>query len=165
VLNAESVKETIARGVENGVLAYVGKGKGGRYEPFHFGTSLDPADVEVSDEMFVLNADESKKHVEPPRVTTLVVSLAQAMVEPAKKQSFTAKGRDQHERDIDAGKVTWSATGGTIDQDGVFRAAQDEGNFLVTASVGNLRGTASVTVAKRGVIPPPLPVKELTSLL
>jgi len=44
LLDGDSVKETIARGVGNGVLAYVGKGKGGRYNPFHFGVSLDAAE-------------------------------------------------------------------------------------------------------------------------
>src|SRR5262249_50686747 len=69
---------------------------------------------------------------------------------------------DQHGRDIDAGTVAWTATGGTVDEDGVFQAGQDEGNFLVTATAGNVRGTASVTVAKPGVGPPPVkpPVKR-----
>ena len=56
------MKETVARGVENGILAYVGKGKGGSYEPFHFGNSIAPADVEISNEMFVITAEEAKKH-------------------------------------------------------------------------------------------------------
>ncbi|HEV3255298.1 MAG TPA: DUF499 domain-containing protein [Gemmataceae bacterium] len=165
LLNAESVKETIARGVENGILAYVGKGEGGRYEPFHFGTSLDPHDVEISDEMFVITADEARKHIEPPRLTTLVVTPAQVSVEPGKKQSFMAKGLDQHQREIPAGQLSWTATGGTIDQSGVFGAAADEGSFLVTAKVADTCGIASVTVAKPGTAPvvvKPLPVKDIT---
>ena len=61
--------------------------------------------------MFVITAEEAKKHVEPPRLATLVVSPAQATVEPGKKQTFTAKGLDQHGRDIDAGQVAWTAHG------------------------------------------------------
>jgi hypothetical protein len=162
LLDGDSVKETIARGVENGVLAYVGKGRSGRYEPFLFGTSLSPDEVEISDEMFLLTAEEAKKHVEPPRLTTLGVSPSQATVEPGKKQTFTAKGLDQHGQDIDAGPVAWTATGGTVDAEGVFQAGPDEGNFLVTATAGSIRGTASVTVAKPGVVPPIIkpPVKQ-----
>jgi hypothetical protein len=155
LLDGDSVKETIARGVENGVLAYVGKGKGGRYEPFHFGASLDPAEVEISDEMFVLTADEAKKHVEPPRLATLTVAPPQVVVEPGKRQTLTAKGLDQHGRDIDAGQVTWSATGGAVGPDGVFVAGQDEGNFLVTASAGEVRGSAVVTITKGAASTPP----------
>ena len=116
--------------------------------------------------MFVITAEEAKKHVEPPRLTTLVVTPAQTAEEPGKKQTFSAKGLDQHGRDIDAGKVTWTVTGGTIDRDGVYAAGQDEGNFLVTAVAGEARGTAGLTVAKPGVAPLPIkpPVNDTTGL-
>jgi hypothetical protein len=140
------------------VLAYVGKGRSGRYEPFFFGTGLSPDEVEISDEMFVITGEEAKKHVEPPRLTTLAVSPSQATVGPGKKQTFQALGLDQHGRDIDAGQVAWTAMGGAVDADGVFQAGPDEGNFVVTATAGSTRGTASVTVAKPGVVTPP-PVK------
>jgi hypothetical protein len=39
LLNAEGVKETISRGVTEGLLAYVGKKGHGRYEPFVFNKS------------------------------------------------------------------------------------------------------------------------------
>jgi hypothetical protein len=113
--------------------------------------------------MFVITGEEAKKHVEPPRLATLAVSPAQATVEPGKKQTFTPKGLDQHGRDLDAGQVAWTATGGTVDADGVFQAGPDEGSFLVTATAGSVRGSASVTVAKPGVTPQPVvkpPVKQ-----
>src|SRR5947209_12890626 len=103
-----------------------------------FETSLSPDEVEISDEMFVITAEEAKKHVEPPRLATLVVSPAQATVEPGKKQTFTAKGLDQHGQDIDTGPVTWTATGGAVDAEGVFHAGADEGNFLMTATAGSI---------------------------
>ena len=143
----------------------MGAASPGRYKPFHFGGSLRPDEVEISDEMFVITAEEAKKHVEPPRLTTVIVTPAQTVVEPGKKQSFAAKGLDQHGRDIDAGTATWTATGGAIDREGVFTAGPDEGNFLVTAATGTVRGTAGVTVAEPGVTPPiNPPVKETTGL-
>jgi hypothetical protein len=44
----------------------------------------------------------------------------------------------------------------------VFKAGPEEGNFLVTATAGGVRGTASVTVAKPGVSPPAIkaPAKQ-----
>ena len=57
LLNAESIKHTIARGVEDGVLAYIGKSADGKYVPFMFERSLDPADVEISDETFILTRE------------------------------------------------------------------------------------------------------------
>jgi hypothetical protein len=164
LLNPESIKETIARGVGNHTLAYVGKGKGGRYDPFLFGKSLQPDEVEISDEMFVITAEEAKKHVAPPRLTSVVITPGQTVIEPGKKQTFSSKGLDQHGREIDPGKVAWGATGGTIDAAGVFQAGKDEGNFLVTAAVGELKGTASVTIGKGTIppLPPPPPLKGLS---
>src|SRR5262249_16173933 len=50
LLNPDAVKETIARGVSNGQLAYVSKIAGGRYHPFYFERSLNPSDIEISEE-------------------------------------------------------------------------------------------------------------------
>jgi hypothetical protein len=36
LLNPDSIKDTIARGVENGMLGYVGKKVDGSYEPFYW---------------------------------------------------------------------------------------------------------------------------------
>lgn len=64
VLNAESIKDTIVRGVENGVLAYVGKSTTGKYQPFAFKKSLSPADVEFSEDMYVIKAETAQACVE-----------------------------------------------------------------------------------------------------
>ena len=45
-------------------------------------------------------------------------------------------------------ELVWSATGGAIDTQGIFRAGQDGGTFSVTASAGNIQGTATVDILK-----------------
>jgi hypothetical protein len=40
LLNPDSIKDTIARGVQNGMLGYVGKKGDGSYAPFHWNSSL-----------------------------------------------------------------------------------------------------------------------------
>jgi hypothetical protein len=60
LLNPETIKDTIARGVSNGQLAYVGKVPGERYRPFHFGATLSAPDVEISDEMFIVTAETAE---------------------------------------------------------------------------------------------------------
>ena len=57
LLNAESIKQTVVRGVQDGLLAYVGKGRDGRYVPFMFERSVDPSDVEISDETFIITRE------------------------------------------------------------------------------------------------------------
>lgn len=148
LLNAEAVKDTIARGVTGGMLAYVGKSGSGRYEPFYFETHLDQTEVEVSEDMFILKDKDARKHVEPPKMTTLSLSPAQAALTPGKRQAFVAKGLDQHGQEIAVSGVFWTATGGTIQPDGVFLAGTDEGNFAVTVAADGVSAIASVTIQK-----------------
>jgi hypothetical protein len=49
---------------------------------------------------------------------------------------------------------TRKATGGTIDKNGVFTAEKDEGNFVITATIGGITGSVNLTIAKEGAIPP-----------
>ncbi len=85
--------------------------------------------------------------VEPPKLTTLVVSPEQVQLKPEQRQRFTVRGLDQHGREIALARVAWKATGGKIDQNGTFIAGHNaKGNFTVTASVGHISGLASVTV-------------------
>ena len=61
---------------------------------------------------------------------------------------------DQHNREIAIDDVVWKPTGGSIDKNGVFTAGKDEGNFVITATVGGITGSVNLTIAKEGTIPP-----------
>lgn len=61
LLNAEVIKDTIARGVSNGLLAYVGK-KGSEYEPFVYGRNLNASEVEISDDMFIIMKETAENY-------------------------------------------------------------------------------------------------------
>lgn len=159
LLNADTIKDTIAKGVTNGILGYVGQ-LGDEYQPFYFETDLHPYDVEISDDMFIITKevaqDYKEKQVEEPKLTAVVVSPQHTHLQPGASETFTARGLDQHQRDMAIGPVTWSASSGTIDAQGVFVAGQAEGDITVTATVGGLSGSATVTV-RSGVAPPPPP--------
>lgn len=71
LLNADALKHTITRGVEEGVLAYVAKSADGTYAPFMFERSLDPADVEISDETFLLTRDAALAYREAQTKTAV----------------------------------------------------------------------------------------------
>ncbi len=159
LLDPEAIKDTIARGVSNGILAYVGQVGESGYQPFYFETELYPHDVEISGDMFIITAEEARKHVEPSSLTSILVSPPHASLRPGQGQAFAAQGLDQHGRAMDAGGVAWEASGGSINQDGLFTAGQGEGNFVVTASAGVISGSATVVVTKREkpLPPPPLP--------
>jgi hypothetical protein len=62
LLNPESIKDTIARGVENGMLAYVGSQVNGTYTPFHWNSSLPPQDVEISSDVFLIQREVAETY-------------------------------------------------------------------------------------------------------
>jgi hypothetical protein len=148
LLNSETIKDTIARGVAEGAMAYVGKALTGGYTPFLFKKNMTPADVEISDDIYLIKAEEALKHIEPPKLVQLVVSPSMVQLKPGIKQTFAVKGLDQFGRDMDVVGSKWSATGGQIDKDGVFTAGTDEGSFLVTAEAQGKAGTAGVAIIK-----------------
>jgi WD40 repeat protein len=92
--------------------------------------------------------DASVTVAEPARVVSLVISPSQVQLEFGQSQRFSVRGLDQYGNGISIGKVTWSATGGTIKSDGTFQASYEEGNITVTARVGKISGYASVTVVE-----------------
>lgn len=157
LLNADSVKETIATGVTNGILAYVGKTSDGRYDPFHFEKSLSAAEVEICEDMYIVTAEVARKHIQPPTLTSIAVSPPSVVVRPGDTKQFIVSGLDQHGHPMVLEEIHWSATGGSIDMSGVF-TAQDEGYNKVFASVGELSVAVPVQItATNEETPPPPP--------
>jgi hypothetical protein len=86
----------------------------------------------------------------PSVLTTIVVSPSSVSVQTGGTQQFTATGLDQFGQPVNPQPTfSWSVTGGgTISPSGLFTAgATTGGPFTVTAAVGALAGTASVTVS------------------
>lgn len=65
LLNVESLKDTILRGVQNGILAYIGKTEDNKYDPFYYEETILSSDIEFSEDMFVIQksiAEEYRKN-------------------------------------------------------------------------------------------------------
>lgn len=62
LLNGDVIKDTIVRGVENGMLAYVGKKGDGSYFPFHWQASLGAQDIEISDDMYLIQQEVAEAY-------------------------------------------------------------------------------------------------------
>lgn len=148
LIKPDSIKSTISRGVENGVLAYVGK-QGTKYEPFFFEKSLFAGDVEISDDMFILTAEEARKNIEPRKLVSIRIVPPSVTLEPKKTYSFIAKGYDQHNDEINIDKVDWNTSYGTITDAGVLTVEETEGVYKVTASSDGISATSTVTVHKK----------------
>ena len=159
LLSADGVKETIARGVSQGIIAYAGKRPDGRYDPFVFERELTPMEVEISGDVVILTAEEAKKHVEPPKLTAVAISPQEARVKPGGHITFQARGMDQHGRPMALPDLGWSAKGGEIDAKGGFKAGKEEGEYLVEATAGGLSAQATVAITKEDSPSPPPPPK------
>ncbi len=156
LLNPEAIKETIARGVGAELLGYVGKSPEGGYKPFYFGRSLSPAEVEISDEMFIITAEEAKKHIEPKKLTRIGPSAEFLNLRPGEQHSLAVIGYDQHGSQMNVPEPKWSASSGKITSNGLYIAPNEEGDYEVTVSSGALRAVATVQVTRQPA-PPPIP--------
>jgi hypothetical protein len=159
LLDPDSIRDTIARGVTEGHIAYVAESPAGGYDPFLYKEPMEANDVEISDDIYILTAEEAAKHIEPPRLDKLLVNPTSMQLKPGVKQIFRAEALDQFGRSFPVSEITWTATGGMVDEDGVFTAGPDEGRFLVTVASEGRSATASVVVAKEAK-PPIQPSKS-----
>jgi len=63
LLKADSLRETMSRGVGEGFFAYVAKRPDGEYEPFVFKSMLPSGDVEISNEVFLIRKDAAEAYL------------------------------------------------------------------------------------------------------
>jgi hypothetical protein len=83
------------------------------------------------------------------RVLTSIVVTGPRRVAFNKTKQFTANGFDQLGDPISTGTVIWTATGGTIDETGLFTAGETAGEFAVTATVGLITKDVVVRVLEK----------------
>ena len=148
LLKSETIKDTISRGVSEGHIAYAARSAKGKLDPFIYKAALDSSDVEISEDTFILTAEEAEKHIQPPKLTRLLISPPEATLKPSVKQTFSVEGFDQFGQELKVKDTSWNATGGKIGSEGVFAAGEDEGNFVVTVETQGILATANVTIAK-----------------
>lgn len=147
LLNVEKLKDTISRGIANGILAYVGKSGSGKYDPFYFETQLDPTEIEFTDDMFIVTAEEARKSIEPPKLSYLEIKPQYSAIKPGQSFTFSVRGLDQFGQEYSLDKVSWSATGGEINNKGVFKIIDGEGEYIVSAQVDNIKAEARISVS------------------
>ncbi len=153
LINLESIKRTIAAGVTDGIIGYAVKDASGRLKLQKLKESLFDADVEISDDVFILKADEAQKLREPPRLAQLVVRPAHVIVKPGDRASFSYSGLDQYGQPIMVAEVEWAATGGSIDSKGIFIAGKDGGAFTASAKSDGGEAIAEVRIATKDEVP------------
>lgn len=119
LLNQEAVKDTISRGLDSGVLAYVGKAGDGTYRPFVYKKPMPATDIELSEEMFIISKERADDYLargatpkapeqsgppQPPDANTPVPASPQ---DPTGSASGARRGNDSTPPPEIAG-FTWS---------------------------------------------------------
>ncbi len=146
---AEAIKDTIAKGVSAGLLAYVGKTPSGKYEPFIYKETLSTSDVELTEDVYIISAkiaDDYQQNVRDSGQTAAIrLSPASIILQPGGRQVFQVECYDRRGEKIVPGYITWSASNGVINEQGIYEAGP-AGNVTVTATVNNVSGQANVLV-------------------
>src|SRR6185437_12519826 len=109
----------------------------GRLKLEKFKASLAEADVEISDEVFILEAEEAQKLLEPPRLASLAIRPEHVVLKPGEQAAFTCTALDQYGHPLAAPVVSWSASSGSIASEGVYTAGTTEGLHTVRAKSGD----------------------------
>lgn len=158
LLNADAIKRTICDGVAQGALGYASKDSAGRPKLEKLKQTLIDADVEISDDMFLLKGDDAKKLLEPPRLARLIAHpQQQVVIKAGQGASFSCTAVDQYEQPFSISSVSWSATGGSIGADGVFTAGDKGGLYTVRAEASGHEALAEVRITTEDEPSPPPP--------
>ena len=158
LINADAVKRAIADGVQQGLFGYATKDASGRLKLEKLKESLFDSDVEISDDVYILKAEEAQKLREPPRVAQIHVRPEHVVAKIGEQAAFSCSGIDQYGQPIAVGNVQWSASGGTVDSTGLFTAADHGGAFTVRAIADACEAIAEIRVAtmeEPATLPPP----------
>ena len=156
LIDPDSIKQTIADAVSSKLIGYARR-EGNRTVLDRFGEALGENEVEISEDIVILKADDAQKLLEPPRLDRLVISPERVDVNPNEHASFTVKGFDQYGHPFTVEHPSWSVLGCTVEPDGRIRVGESPGVYAITARVGDIEAQAQirVVIAKQPVGPGP----------
>lgn len=152
LLDADSIKRTIADGVTSKLFGYASRDAAGRLQLDRFGESLLEQEVEISDDLFILRAQDAERLLEPPRLEQLVIQPGSIDVGAGEHVTFKVIGLDQYGQGYPVENATWSAPDCTVSGEGSFQASDTPGLYLVTVQVEGLQAEAKVRVRPSATI-------------
>lgn len=172
LLNPDIIKDTIAKGVSTGHLGYVGPKIEGKYEPLYYQKVLIVEDVEISEDRFIITPEKAEAYlsgiVRP--LKSLTVDPPRVDLTDGEKLSFIVHAMDEDGEEIKK-NVLWEATGGTIDENGVFTVEEKErADFEIRATAGDQSAWVKVRILPKTPESPEIhvdhiPVEEIQETL
>lgn len=89
LIKADSVRDTISRGLDAGLFAYIGKSASGQYEPFIYKRSLAGTDVEISEDVFLISRESAEEYLKANEA-----GVVQGVAPPAGTPGAAGTGTD-----------------------------------------------------------------------
>lgn len=160
LLDPNSIKRTIADGVTSKLFGYASRDAAGKLQLDRFGESLLEQEVEISDDLYILRAQDAERLLEPPRLEKLVLQPSSIEVGPGEHVTFKVSGLDQYGQSYPVESATWSAPDCTMSSAGSFKASDTPGLYLVTVEVDGLQAEAKVRVRQPVTATPVSPGAE-----
>ena len=145
LMDPDSIKQTIADAVSSKLIGYARK-EGTRTVLERFGEALSEHEVEISEDVVLLKAEDAQKLLEPPRLHRLAIHPDRIDLSPNEHASFTVKGTDQYGHPFPVENPSWSAPGCTVGQDGQVTVGETPGLYVVTARCGEIEAQAQIRV-------------------
>ena len=114
ILCADAIRETISRGVANGLLAYVGKTGKGDYKPFCFNQALMTTDIDFSEEMFLITKETAEAYLKSKATPGTPPSAPKPSEQekrpeaPPKEQETKQPGETKKPEQPTFSGITWS---------------------------------------------------------
>ncbi len=151
LLEPDTIKRTIADGVTSNLFGYASKDSTGNFKLECFGESLLEQQVEISDDVYILRAEDAKRLLEPPRLENLLLQPSNIEIRPGDHVTFKLSGLDQYGQSYPIDNATWTAPECTIKSDGSFKASDTPGLYLVNVQVNGVQAEAKVNVRQPSV--------------
>ncbi|MCX6879666.1 MAG: AAA family ATPase, partial [Verrucomicrobia bacterium] len=85
-----AVQDTIAKGVSGGEIAYVSKTSDGKYSPFIYAEGIQPDDVEISDDVFLLRKETAEAYKAAQVTSTPTIPTTGSGTHPSSNATTTA---------------------------------------------------------------------------
>lgn len=148
LIDPDSIKQTIADAVSSKLIGYARK-EASRTVLERFGEALTEHEVEISDDIVLLRAEDAQKLLEPPKLDRLVISPERVELNPNEQANLVPKGTDQYGNPFPVRELTWSASGCSVTQDGRVHVGDEPGLYVVTARSGDVEAQAQIRVVAR----------------
>ncbi|MBD2133051.1 hypothetical protein H6F47_11580 [Sphaerospermopsis sp. FACHB-1094] len=92
------------------------------------------------------NISVNAKVIILPVLISLKITPKSSYLHPHETQLFKIKGTDQYGNDITISQVSWDASSGIIDKQGLYTAGKQEEKVIIKASVGNISTSIEVEI-------------------